>query len=265
MSLEDLESYENIILFDSFQLYNLILNLEHNHIDALVTNKLSENDIITVYYRVPTVLKRKLFKSSIKVKSAVRAFEIKHGISWHFEPVMIFNLLDLKSDIMANKIKEHGYLLDFFIKDFVAIQNAEGEMVGVLYLHDMINLINDKKFRINNTYAVIINHTIKRNKIINTIDDPDSQLINCNYFIVKAHNDNIIGAVNIDYILDDFYLVQDKDSDAYTFYLYMQQKALDVAAIFITSVISTCLIGLLSAILKYHPLYYYFGRSAVCH
>lgn len=241
-----------LLSMDSFQLYNLISGLSIIEINNQI-NKINSENVIIIYYRLPSHLKRKIIKASSHVKQIIRQYEAKNSIASYFDPAIILNISDLSSDIVTKKIKNNGHILDFFVKDFIVIQDNNNKYAGILYLRDIIKLMHKQYFEISVSPRIIL---LKRNNISNKntvfIDEDSKQLIVHNYFTIENYDNFIMCVVNIDYVFDDFCLFQNKlISDNSVFFLQKKEKLLNMMFVIFSTIFSTCLIGLISAIMHF--------------
>ncbi|BCL65925.1 hypothetical protein IOLA_293 [uncultured bacterium] len=255
MSVGDLENEldENLMLsMDSFQLYNLISSLSIIELNNKIY-KISSTNIIIIYYRLPHHLKRKLIKSSVLIKQIIRQYELQNSIAGYFEPAIILNISDLSSNIVTEKIKNNGHILDFFVKDFIIIQDNNNKYAGILYLRDIIKLMHNQYFEISlSPRIVLLNKKFISNKDIVFIDEDSKQLIIHNYFTIENYDNFVMCVINIDYVFDDFLLFQNKSiGDDSIFFLQKKEKLLNMMFIIFSTIFSTCLIGLISAIMNF--------------
>lgn len=255
MPVGDLENEFNestILSLDSFQLYNLISSLSILEISNQI-DKLSHENIRIIYYRLPHHLKRKLIKSSTFIKQVIRQYESKNSIASYFDPAIIFNLSTLSSELVTEKIKNNGHMLDFFVKDFIIIQDNNNKYVGILYLRDIIKLMHNQYFEISlSPRIVLLNKHKIPNKDMVFIEEGSKQLIIHNYFIIENYANCVMCVINIDYVFDDFLLFQSKSTnDNSIFFIQKKEKLLNMMFIIFSTIFSTCLIGLISTIMNF--------------
>jgi hypothetical protein len=241
-----------LLTLDSFQLLNLISNLHFYKIESIFLRNTNHKHVLLIYYRLPIYARRRILKSSNEIKSIIRNYENKYSIAIRLEPVAIFNISDLCPSSMALKIRHHNHLLDFFLKDFIVLQDEQGKYKGILYLQDIIKIIHDKNFGISIIPRIIFNKTLKSSEIKNTINDED-QLVYYNHFVVVNTEDQAISALDVDDVLDDYYLVQGKSEIInHVFCIRKKQKLLNTMFILASVIFSTCLISCVAVMFHFH-------------
>ena len=233
--------HKSLLKVSNLYLNKFIKYLSINEI-CNIFNNINIEDIATVYYRLNTFQRSRVFSASRRVRNIILDGENRILFMPYIEPVIILNKSMSANTIscLLNDVCD----VDSYVREFVVME-CECVVYGIIYFFDIMHMFINGTYNADNVDLLPIIR-IGKKKCKNLIPFSATTLTDIYKFIVIDDHSRVMGAINIDCVVSQYDLYYDAQDTLGCLYIMQKKSVLHVAKIVVSVFVGAIMSLLLS-------------------